>query len=82
MLGLRTFAFRHMKTIVEKAGGTLDDIVKVNVWLLDRTQREAVNREWLAMFPDPHNRPARQATQAILTKGMLVQLDFVALIGG
>ena len=75
-----TFVFRHMKTIVEKAGGTLDDIVKVNVWLLDRAQRDPINREWLAMFPDPQNRPARQAMQANLTNGMLVQLDFVAVI--
>jgi 2-iminobutanoate/2-iminopropanoate deaminase len=75
-----TFVFRHMRTIVEAAGGTLDDIVKVNVWLLDRSQRDPINREWLAMFPDPQNRPARQAMQANLSKGMLVQLDFVAVI--
>jgi 2-iminobutanoate/2-iminopropanoate deaminase len=74
------FVFRHMRTIVEAAGGTLDDIVKVNVWLLDRSQRDPINREWLAMFPDPQNRPARQAMQANLSKGMLVQLDFVAVI--
>ena len=74
------FVFKHMRTIVETAGGTLDDIVKVNVWLLDRAQRDPVNREWLAMFPDPQNRPARQAMQADLTNGMLIQLDFVAVI--
>lgn len=74
------FVFKHMRTIVETAGGTLDDIVKVNVWLLDRSQRDPINREWLAMFPDPQNRPARQAMQANLSKGMLVQLDFVAVI--
>lgn len=72
--------FQHMRTIVEAGGGTVGDIVKVTVWLKDRTQREPVNREWLAMFPDPQDRPARQAMQAELTGGMLVQCDFVANI--
>ncbi len=72
--------FRHIRTIVEAGGGTTDDIVKVTVWLQDRSQREPVNREWLKMFPDPQDRPARQAMQAELTGGMLVQCDFVANI--
>jgi 2-iminobutanoate/2-iminopropanoate deaminase len=73
--------FRHLKAIIEAAGGTTDDIVKLTVWMVDRSQREAVNREWLAMFPDPETRPARQAMQAELGAGILVQCDFLAVIG-
>jgi len=72
--------FRHIRTIVEAGGGTVDDIVKITIWLQDRSQREPVNREWLKMFPDSQDRPARQAMQAELTGGMLVQCDFVASI--
>ncbi len=72
--------FQHIRTIVEAGDGTVDDIVKITVWLQDRSQRDPVNREWLKMFPDPTNRPARQAMQAELTGGMLVQCDFVANI--
>ncbi|MEW6254959.1 MAG: RidA family protein [Pseudomonadota bacterium] len=73
--------FAHMRTIVEAGGGTVDDIVKITVWMVDRSQREPLNREWLAMFPDPQNRPARQAMQAeTLGAGMLIQLDFMAVI--
>lgn len=75
-----TLMFQHIRTIVEAGGGTVDDIVKITVWLQDRSQREPVNREWLKMFPDPQNRPARQAMQAELTGGMLVQCDFIANI--
>jgi 2-iminobutanoate/2-iminopropanoate deaminase len=75
-----TLMFQHLKTIVEAAGGTIDDIVKLNVWLADRSNREEVNRQWLAMFPDPATRPARQAMQAELTAGILVQCDFLAVI--
>lgn len=73
--------FMHMKDTVEQAGGSIDDIVKMTVWLKDRNQREPINVEWLKMFPDPHNRPARQAISAPdLTNGILIQCDIVAFI--
>jgi enamine deaminase RidA (YjgF/YER057c/UK114 family) len=74
--------FAHMRTIVEAGGGTVDDIVKITVWMVDRANRAPLNTEWLAMFPDPARRPARQAMQAVeLGSGMLIQLDFMAVIG-
>lgn len=73
--------FQHLKRIIEAAGGTTDDILKLNVLLMDRSNREPVNREWLAMFPDPKTRPARQTMQADLDGGKLVQCDFLAVIG-
>lgn len=76
------FMFKHMRAIVEAGGGTVDDIVKVTVWMVDRSQRAPLNAEWLAMFPDAEDRPARQAIQAeALGAGMLIQLDFLAVIG-
>lgn len=73
--------FRHIRAIMAEAGGSTDDIVKVTVWLADRSQREPLNREWLAMFPDPATRPARQAMAAELDGGKLIQCDFVAVMG-
>lgn len=72
--------FQHMRTVVEAGGGTIDDIVKITVWMNDRSQRDPLNREWLAMFPDPDNRPVRQAMAANLTNGILIQCDFIARI--
>lgn len=72
--------FQHIRSIMAAAGGGTDDIVKVTVWLADRSQREAVNREWLGMFPDETNRPARQAMAGDLDGGKLVQCDFVAVM--
>jgi 2-iminobutanoate/2-iminopropanoate deaminase len=73
--------FQHLRSIIEVAGGLTDDIIKLTVWMADRSKREAVNREWLAMFPDPETRPARQTLQAELGNGILVQCDFLAVIG-
>lgn len=72
--------FGHIRAIMAAAGGSTDDIVKVTVWLADRNQREPLNREWLAMFPDPATRPARQAMSGALDGGKLVQCDFVAVM--
>src|ERR1700753_761899 len=38
--------FAHMKATVEAGGGTTDDIIKMTVWLKDRTQRRATPCTW------------------------------------
>lgn len=73
--------FHHLQAIVTEAGGTVDDILKLNLWMVDRSKREAINAEWLKMFPDASSRPARQAMQGELGPGILVQCDFLAVIG-
>ncbi|WP_316979407.1 RidA family protein [Shumkonia mesophila] len=73
--------FAHMKAIVEAGGGTTDDIIKMTVWLQDRSQREPVNAEWVKMFPDERCRPARHALQMNMDGGALVQCDVIAVIG-
>lgn len=72
--------FHHLRTIIEAAGGSVDDILKLNLWMVDRSKREAVNAEWLKMFPDTASRPARQAMQGELGPGILVQCDFLAVL--
>ena len=73
-------AFRNMRRAVELAGGTTDDIARVSVYLRDMAHRELVNHEWLAMFPDEHDRPARHSTRAELQAGLVVQLEFIAVL--
>jgi enamine deaminase RidA (YjgF/YER057c/UK114 family) len=72
--------FVHMKAIVEAGGGSTDDIIKMTVWLKDRSNRGPVNVEWLKMFPDEHSRPARHALSMEMEGGALVQCDFTAVI--
>ncbi len=72
--------FRHVREIVGAAGGTTDDIVRMTVHLRDFRDRTALNREWEAMFPDPDDRPARQALPAAFDGDMRIQCDFVAVL--
>ncbi|KRA47220.1 RidA family protein [Devosia sp. Root635] len=72
--------FGHVRTIIAAAGGTPDNIIKMTLWMKDRSQRELVNPHWEALFPDPANRPTRHALKSDLD-GMLIQCDFIAVLG-
>ena len=72
--------FQHMRSLVEAAGGTLDNIVKVNVWMADAAQRPVLNEVWCAVFPDPASRPARHTLPGAPSSGLLVQCDFMAVL--
>ena len=74
-------AFANVKSLVENAGGTVEDIGAVKVYMKDRSQREAVNKPWLEMFPDENNRPARHAIEYdAFPPGVLVQLEMMAVL--
>jgi len=70
--------FSHMKDIVEAAGGTTEDILKVNIYLKDPADRAVVNDEWVKMFPDEHARPARHSHGGC-NPPYLVGCDFTAV---
>ena len=73
--------FRQVRNVLAAAGGTPDQLVRMTVWLKDRSQRGPLNAEWLAMFPDENDRPARLSLQAgDLTAGILVQCEITAWI--
>lgn len=75
------FMLSHMRAIVQAAGGDVEHIVKVTVWMKDRSQRPALNGPWLEMFPDAHSRPARHAIHAPeLDMGKLIECVFTAYI--
>ena len=72
--------FLKMKRIFEAAGGTTDNIGKIVVYLKDFRHREFVNREWLKMFPDENDRPARHVMQADLQGNTFIQLDAIGVL--
>ena len=72
--------FQHVKTLVEQAGGSTDNIAHMTVFLKDNAYREHINAEWLKMFPDAHDRPARHTLLWNLPGDMLVQCEIVAVL--
>lgn len=73
-------AFKNMKEIVEGAGGTLDGIGKVTIYLQNREHRDLVNEVWVKMFPDENNRPARHVLAAELAGNAVIQMDVIASV--
>ena len=57
------------------------NIGTIKVYMKDRSQRDAVNRPWLEMFPDEDDRPARHAIEYdAFPPGVLVQLEIIAVV--
>ena len=73
--------FATVAKILEIAGGSPADVIKMNVWMKDRTQRPHLNKSWLKMFPDEHSRPARHTfAEPDLPGAMLVQCEIFAIL--
>jgi 2-iminobutanoate/2-iminopropanoate deaminase len=72
--------FQNVRTLLELAGGTLDDVARMTVYLKDNAYREHLNREWVRAFPDEHDRPARHTLLWDLPAGMLIQCELVAVL--
>lgn len=72
--------FRNVQAAVEAAGGTIGDIAKITVFMRDMAVREHVNREWLKMYPDENDRPARHSVRADIPQHFHVQLEFTAVL--
>lgn len=75
-----SFAFDHVRALLAGGGASLNDVVRMTVYLKDNAAREHINAEWLKCFPDPHDRPARHTLMYDLQGGMLLQLEVIAII--
>jgi 2-iminobutanoate/2-iminopropanoate deaminase len=73
--------FINLRAVLAAGGASMQDVVKFSVTILDNRVREAVNAEWIAAFPDPHDRPARHIVVADLQHGMQLQIEVIAVIG-
>jgi enamine deaminase RidA (YjgF/YER057c/UK114 family) len=73
--------FANLARILAAAGGSMDDVVKVTVWLKNASVREVVNPVWLEHFPDASSRPARHTMMnEHLAANMLIQCDAFAIV--
>jgi len=73
--------FDNLKAVAEAAGGSLADVVKLNVYLTDLVHFKTVNELMGCYFVEPY--PARAAVGvASLPRGALVEADAVMVVGG
>jgi reactive intermediate/imine deaminase len=76
-----TRVFDNLSAVAEAAGGSLQDVVKLNVFLTDLAHFPLVNEVMARYFSEPY--PARAAIGvAALPKGAGVEMDAVMVING
>ena len=69
--------FENVKTILEAAGSSLDNVVKVNAYVTDLTRFAEFNEVYKEYFD---NGPPARTTIAAALLGMLVEVDCIAVI--
>jgi reactive intermediate/imine deaminase len=72
-------AFENLRAVAEAAGGAMDDIVRVGLYLTDLSQFAAVNAVMAEYFQAPY--PARSTIEvSALPKGVLFEVDAVMVL--
>lgn len=71
--------FDNLAAVAEAAGGSLNDLVKLNIFLTDLAHFQTVNRIMAEYFAEPY--PARAAVQvAALPRGVPVEMDGIMVL--
>jgi len=69
----------NLKAVAEAAGGSLDDVVKLTVYLTDLTHFSLVNEVMTSYFSEPY--PARAAIGvAALPRAATVEMDAILVL--
>lgn len=68
----------HVKKIIEAAGGRVDDIVKCTVHLQDIADFNRFDTAYASFFKGI--KPARTTVQSVLSDGIKIEIDAIAVI--
>ncbi|NLR74866.1 MULTISPECIES: RidA family protein [Leeia] len=72
--------FKNLAAVAEAAGGSLGNLVKLNVFMTDLSNFAKVNEIMAQYVPEPF--PARAAVQvSALPRGALIEADGVLVLG-
>jgi len=72
-------AFDNLKAVAGAAGGSLDDVVRLGLYLTDLSQFAAVNAVMAGYFEAPY--PARSTIEvSALPRGVLFEVDAVMVL--
>ena len=71
----------NLKSVVETAGGSLDDIVKLTTYITDPAFREMVLSTRLRYFPGPRHPASATVVTGLAVPGVLVEIEAVAVLG-
>lgn len=73
-------AFAYLRSILEEAGASLQDVIKVDLHFACKADRPLANVHWVRFWPDSGCRPARHAHQSQLPRGCCIQIFAMAVL--
>lgn len=72
--------FNYLEEIVEKVGGSIENIALLSVLITDKPYEKQLNTAWLNMFPNSPNRPARHTSVQLLKTSVHIQIEMTAVL--
>ena len=75
-----TRVLENVRGVVEEAGGSMDDVVKLTVYLTDLEEYDRMNEAYAAVFSEPF--PTRVCVEVSRLPGdVAVEMDAIAYLG-
>jgi enamine deaminase RidA (YjgF/YER057c/UK114 family) len=81
MYGQAQAVFAKIKQLIEAAGGRMDDVVKVNIYVTDITRREEVWQARAEVFSGDFPVSTLVQVAALARPEILVEVEAVAVLG-
>ena len=70
----------HVKTVLEEAGGGMDDIVKVTVFITDMGLYDQIHEVRRRYFEEPYPASSMVEVSALIDPRLLIEIEAVAVI--
>jgi len=70
----------HVKTVVEEAGGGMDDIVKVTVFITDMGLYDEIHEVRRRYFEEPYPASSMVEVSALIDPRLLIEIEAVAVV--
>jgi reactive intermediate/imine deaminase len=70
----------HVKTVVEEAGGGMEDIVKVTVFITDMGLYDEIHEVRRRYFEEPYPASSMVEVSALIDPRLLIEIEAVAVI--
>ena len=71
----------HVKTVVEEVGGSMEDIVKVTVFITDMGLYDEIHAVRRRYFEEPYPASSMVEVSALIDPRLLIEIEAVAVIG-
>ena len=81
-VGLQTeTVLEHVKTVVEEAGGGMEDIVKVTVFITDMGLYDEIHEVRRRYFEEPFPASSMVEVSALIDPRLIIEIEAVAVVG-